>query len=257
MFAIERQDKILDYINKEKKTSVKNLSKLFKVSEVTIRRDLEELTNKGLVIKTHGGALSINHNYSNEIPSERKFSLNVEAKKIIGKAAAEMIEENDVIILDAGSTTLEVAKHLCNVKNVTAITNDIKIAMVLAHKSNITLIVTGGMLQKSVYTLTGPTAEDFLSTVHVNKTFLGADAISVDYGISNRTMLEIPIKRAMMRAAEEVIVVADYSKINKKVFAHLCDLKQVDKLVIDKTNSDIEKTFEEIGIKLINATKKS
>ncbi|NLU10945.1 MAG: DeoR/GlpR transcriptional regulator [Tepidanaerobacter acetatoxydans] len=255
VFAFERQEQILNYVNQEKKASVKNLSKRFKVSEVTIRRDLEELANKGLIIKIHGGALTINHNFSNEIPYKAKFSLNVEAKKKIGKAAAKIIEDNDVVIFDAGSTTVEVAAHLCDVKNVTAITNDINVAMVLANNPNISLIVTGGILQKSVYTLTGPTAEDFLSTVHVNKTFLGADAISIDYGITNRTMLEIPIKKAMIKAAEEVIVVADYSKINKKVFAHVCDLKEIDKIVIDKIDMDMEKAFEEIGIQLIIADK--
>ncbi|MDD4569361.1 MAG: DeoR/GlpR family DNA-binding transcription regulator [Tepidanaerobacteraceae bacterium] len=255
MFAFERQEQILKYINKEKKASVKNLSKRFKVSEVTIRRDLEELTNKGLIIKIHGGALTINNNFSSEIPYKRKFSLNVDAKKKIGKAAAEIIEENDVVIFDAGSTTVEVATHLCDVKNVTAITNDINIAMALSHNPNISLIVTGGMLQKSVYTLAGPAAQDFLSTVHVNKTFLGADAICIDYGITNRTMLEIPIKKAMINAADEVIVVADYSKLNKKVFAHVCDLKQIDKIVIDKIDPDTEKAFEELGIQLIIADK--
>ncbi len=251
VFTFERQEQIVDYINKVKKDSVKNLSKRFKVSEVTIRRDLEELTYKGLIIKTHGGALSINHNFSSEIPYAKKFGINVESKKEIGKAAAKLIEENDVVIFDAGSTTLEVATHLPNVKNVTAITNDIKIAMVLAPNPNISLIVTGGMLQKSVYTLVGPMTEDFLSTVHVNKTFLGADALSVDYGITNRTMQEIPIKKAMVEAAEEVIVVVDYSKLNKKVFAQICDLKKINKIVIDKIDSDTEKTLIKMGIQLI------
>ena len=169
MFAFERQELIVNYVNKVKKDSVKSLSKQFNVSEVTMRRDLKELSEKGLLIKTHGGALSLNHNLSSEIPYARKFSTNVESKREIGKAAAKIIEENDVVIFDAGSTTLEVAAHLPNVKNVTVITNDIKIAMVLASNPNISLIVTGGILQKSVYTLVGPMTENFLSTIHVNK----------------------------------------------------------------------------------------
>lgn len=255
MFAYERQEQIINHINEVKKDSVKNLSKQFRVSEVTIRRDLDELTDKGLLIKTHGGALSINHSFSNEIPYVKKFSQNVEVKKKIGRAAAKLIEDNDVIIFDSGSTTIEVAAHLANVKNVTAITNDIKIAMVLAHNPDVTLIVAGGILQKSVYTLLGSVAEDFLSTLHVNKTFLGADALSIDFGITNRTMNEIPIKKAMIEAAEEVIVVADSSKLNKKVFAQVCDLKKIDKIVMDKLDPYSEKAFKDIGIQLIIPSK--
>ena len=253
MFAIERHEKLLDYINQKKKASVKELSNCFNVSRVTIRRDLEELSQRGLVIKTHGGVLSINNNFSSEIPYERKFSLNMEAKKKIGHTAALMVEENDVVILDAGSTTLEIAAHLRPLKNITVITNDLKIAMTLAHKPGITLIVTGGMQEKSVYTLTGSAAEEFFSKVRVNKTFLGADAISLDYGITNRTIQEIPVKKAMMKSAEEIILVADHSKLNKKVFAFLCELKDINKIVIDKIDCEAKKALMEIGIQVMVA----
>ena len=251
MFAYERQEQIVNYINKVNKENVKNLSKRFQVSEVTIRRDLEGLSLKGLIIKTHGGALSINHNFSNEIPYTKKFVTNIEAKKKIGKAAADLIEDNDVVIFDSGSTILEVASNISKLKNVTAITNDIKIAMMLTDKPNISLIVTGGILQESVYTLIGPEAEDFLHSLHVNKTFLGADALSTDYGITNRTIMEIPIKKAMIEAAEEVIVVVDNSKLNKRVFAKICDLNNINKIVIDKIDPITEKAIEKIGIELI------
>jgi DeoR/GlpR family transcriptional regulator of sugar metabolism len=256
VFAIERHEKLLDYINKKKKASVRELSKCFNVSTVTIRRDLDELVQRGLVIKTHGGALSLNNNFSTEIPYERKFVQNVEAKKKIGHTAARLVEDNDVIILDAGSTTLEIATQLKPLKNVTVITNDLKIAMTLAHKPGITLMVTGGIQEKAVYTLTGPTAEEFLSKIRANKTFLGADAISLDYGITNRTLQEVSVKKSMMKAADEIILVADHSKLNKKVFAFLCELKDIDKIIIDKIEPKVKEALLEMGVEVIVAEEK-
>jgi DeoR/GlpR family transcriptional regulator of sugar metabolism len=252
MFQIERQEQILKYVNKKRKASVKELSDYLNVSKVTIRRDLDELVEKGLVIKIHGGVLSINNNLSYEIPFKKKLNVNVEEKRKIGTTAARFIEDGEVIILDAGSTTLEVARHLDR-KNVTVITNDIKIAVEIAQKPNIKLIVTGGILERSVYTLIGPNAEDFLSKIHVNKTFLGADAISLEHGITNRTLQEVPIKRAMIKAADEVIVVADHSKLNKRVFASLCNLNEIKKLIIDKIDEDFKQALSEIGVEVILA----
>lgn len=252
MFQIERQQKILDYINKKRKASVKELSDHFNVSKVTIRRDLDELENKGLVIKIHGGVLSIYNNLSYEIPYNKKFGINAEGKKRIGAAAVKLIEDGDVIILDSGSTTFEVAAQL-NKNNVTVITNDIKIAMEAARKPNISLVVAGGILEKGVYTLMGPNTQDFFSKIHVNKTFLGADAISLEYGISNRTIQEVAIKRAMIEAADEVIVVADHNKLNKKVFAFLCKLNEINRLIIDKIDEKTKQELEEMGVEVIQA----
>lgn len=252
MFPLERREKIVEYINKKNKASVKELSEYLNVSDVTIRRDLDELTKKGLAVKTHGGALSVYNKLSYEIPYEEKFSANADKKRKIGKAASKIVEDNDVIILDSGSTTFEIVRHL-NRNNITVITNDIKIAMEVARKQGISLIVAGGILERPVYTLIGPTTEDFFSKVHVNKTFLGADAISLDFGLSNRTMQEVPIKRSMIEAAEEVILVADHTKLNKKVFAFLCAMDKIDKIIIDKISDEMKKDLIEKGIDVIIA----
>jgi DeoR/GlpR family transcriptional regulator of sugar metabolism len=252
MFQIERQERILQYINEKGKANIKELSDAFNVSKITIRRDLDELAQRNLIIKTHGGVMSLENNFLYEIPYESKSGVNMEAKSKIGKAAAQLIEPNDVIILDAGSTTLQMVKNI-NKNNVTIITNDIKIAMEVAHKSGLKLIVGGGIREESVYTLIGPTTEEFFLNVHVNKTFLGCDAISLEYGITNRTMQEVPIKRAMMKAAEEVIAVADHSKLDKKVFSFLCQIKEINKLVIDKVEEDFKKSLNDIGVEVIVA----
>jgi DeoR/GlpR family transcriptional regulator of sugar metabolism len=250
LFAIERHGKVLDYINERKKASVKELSQHFRVSKVTIRRDLDELVRRGLVIKTHGGALSLDNSFSSEIPYEKKFMQNVEAKKKIGLLAARMVEPDDVIILDAGSTTLEIAAQLRPLDEVTVITNDLKIAVALAHKPGVQLMVTGGVQEKGVYTLTGSTAEEFLSKIRAKKTFLGADAISLEYGITNRTFQEVSVKRCMMKAADEVILVADHSKFDKKVFAFLCELQEVDQIIVDRMEPDLKTELTRMGIKV-------
>lgn len=250
LFQIERQKKILDYVNESKKATVNELSELIGVSKVTIRKYINELESKGLVIKTHGGVVSINSELNNEIPYSSKKGLNTTEKQKIGYAAAQLIEEGDVVILDAGSTTLEIVKHIEN-KHITIITNDIKIAYELAAKPSINLIITGGVSHKHVYTVVGFETEKFLNKIHANKTFLGADAINLENGITNRTLEEVAIKQAMIKAAEKVILVADHSKLNKMAFADVCKIEAIDTIVIDAVDEVYEKAFREKGINVI------
>lgn len=253
-FQIERQKRILDYVNESKKATVSELSELIGVSKVTIRRYINELESKGLVIKTHGGVLSLKSDLNNEIPYSSKKDLNAAEKQKIGEAASQLVEEGDVIILDAGSTTHKIVKYLDD-KHITVITNDIKIAFELAVKPNINLILTGGVTQKHLYTIIGFETEKFLHKVHVHKTFLGADAINLENGITNRTLEEVAIKQAMIKAAEKVILVVDHSKLNKKAFADVCKLEAIDTIVIDSIDETYQKAFREKGIHVILAQK--
>jgi DeoR/GlpR family transcriptional regulator of sugar metabolism len=250
MFQIERQEKILAYINKSKKANTDELAGAFRVSKVTIRRDIDMLASQGLLLKTHGGAVSIKGTLIREIPFYVKVGVNLESKKAIGYAAAQLIENGDIIILDSGSTTLEVAKNISR-NDITVITNDIKIAMELTYKSGVQVVVSGGILDSSVYTLQGAKTSDFLKNIRVNKTFLGCDAIDREFGISDRTFESIDVKRAMIHAAEEVIMVTDSTKLNKQVFAYLCDISEIDKLVMEKIDEDNKKAFVEKGVELI------
>lgn len=250
MFQIERQEKILEYINQAKKANTDQLAIAFDVSKVTIRRDIDILADKGLLIKTHGGAVALTNTLLHEIPYSSKAEVNLAAKKKIGLTASAMIEDGDIIILDSGSTTLEIAKNI-EKSNVTVLTNDIKIAMELAHKKNVHVIVCGGNLNSPVYTLTGNLSVDFFKRLHVNKTFLGCDALDLEFGISNRTYEEVDIKTAMIHAAEEVIMVTDNSKLDKKVFCYLCDISTIDKLVINQLDERHRKAFMEKGVELV------
>lgn len=250
MFQIERQEKILQYINETKKANTEQLAKQFYVSKVTIRRDIDILAQKGLIFKTHGGAVASDTSSLYEIPYSRKAVLNAAAKKDIGAAAAQLIQNGDIIILDAGSTTLEIAKCI-DKSDVTILTNDIKIAMELTSKPNIHVMVCGGKLNSPVFTLTGNTSVDYFKHIHVNKTFLGCDAVDIEFGVSNRTYEEVDIKLAMIKAADEVIMVTDNSKLDKRVFAYLCDVSDIDKLVINEIDEKNHKAFSDRGVEII------
>ena len=249
MFQEERTKAILDFLQKEKRAKVSELSKKFGVSKVTIRRDLDILLNKDLIIKTHGGAIPVSEELSYEIPSRIKSIISKSEKQKIGSKAAQLIKEGDIIILDAGSTTLEIAKRI-NQKKITVVTNDINIAITVANNSNIELIVPGGVLIEGVFTLVSNNAIEFFKKTYVNKTFLGCDAIDLDFGISNRVLSERKMKLAMINAAQEVIAVCDKRKFGKKVSYHLCDISKINKVVVDSIDDVYLDAFKEKNIEV-------
>jgi DeoR family fructose operon transcriptional repressor len=254
MFLQERQEKILEYVNKHEKASTKELSQMFQISLVTIRSDINELDRKGLLLKTHGGAMSLLGKFDFETPSFVKDMINVDAKKKIGEAAASLISDNDVIILDSGTTTLQVANAITK-KNITVITNDLKIALVLAEKG-ISVIMPGGTVVPNIYAVSGTDTEDFFRRIRANKLFLGVDAIDFDEGISNRTLRDVGVKKTMIDAAKKVIAVCDHSKCGKTVFAMLCKTDRLDMFITDELGSEDRKNLLLKGVEPIVTSEK-
>ncbi len=254
MFQLERQEKILEVVNTRRTVRTKDLCEMFDTSPVTIRNDIHELALRGLLIKSHGGAMSMQDRINLEIPSGKKSHQNIELKRKIGRVASTFIEPNDLIILDSGSTTLEIAKQIKQ-KNVTVITNDIQIGMALAENRNVNLVITGGCLKPSVHTLMGADTVEFFRRIRVDKLFLGCDAIDVHWGISNRTLEEVAIKRAMMTASRSVIAVADSSKVGRQVFAHLCGPHDINTLIIDSMDPQNMLALEKGGVHVVLAGK--
>lgn len=249
MFLQERQEKILEYVNQHETATTKELSRLFQISLVTTRSDINELDRKGLLLKTHGGAMSLLGKMDFETPFLVKNAINMEAKKKIGEAAAALIADNDVVILDSGTTTLQIALALQKT-NITAITNDLKIATILAEKG-ISLVMPGGTVMSSVYALVGTQTVDFFRNIHANKLFLGVDAVDLKAGITNRKLMDIGVKNSMIGASEQIIAVCDHSKVGKRVFAKLCDTDQLDIFITDWLEPDEQKQLEEAGVKPI------
>ncbi|NOY96976.1 MAG: DeoR/GlpR transcriptional regulator [Chlorobi bacterium] len=234
MLANQRREKILELLKEDGSAKVIKLAKIFKVSEVTIRQDLEKLEEEGLIIREHGGAYlkSIEDNVKN-------FSLmnqdNLDKKQLIGKKAAGLVEDGDIIILDSGSTTTEVAKKLIGRKNLTVITNALNIALLLGAEPGIDVIMTGGEFKPPTLSLTGQKAADFFEDIHVDKLFLATAGISLRSGLTYPSLSDIVVKKAMIDVAETVYLVADSSKIGKNAFASLGALSLIDYIITDSS----------------------
>lgn len=232
MLANQRREKILELLREDGSAKVTNLSRIFKVSEVTIRHDLEKLELDGFVTREHGGA------FLKEVESlVRNFALinqdNMDRKGVIGKHAAGLISEGDTIILDSGSTTTEVAKNLLGQKNLTVITNALNIALILGAEPDIEMIMTGGEFKPPTLSLTGQKAADFFQDVHVDKLFLATAGISLRSGLTYPSLSDIVVKKAMINAAETVYLVADSTKIGKGALASLGALSLIDFIITD------------------------
>lgn len=250
MLQIERHQKIVEFINEMKKVTTDQLAQELNVSKPTIRRDIDTLDKNGLIRKVHGGAVSMLDDSLYEIPYATKITVNISEKQKIGATASRFIQSGDVIILDSGSTTLELAKNL-SAPNVTVITNDIKIALELSSKDNVQTIVCGGLLLNPVYTLTGNSTLEFIRKLHVNKVFLGCDALDLSFGMSDRSYETAAVKQAMIEASDHVYMLADNSKFNKKVFYHVCDTRAIHTLITDSASNEFISKLNRNGTEVI------
>ena len=247
----QRREKIFDLIREDGHAKVLELSKIFKVTEVTIRQDLEKLEDEGLVVREHGGAYlkNISANVQN---IELLNNENMSEKESIAKKAVEMINDGDTIILDSGSTVSEIAKHIAGFKNLTVITNALNIALILGADPEINLILTGGEFKAPTLSLTGQKAADSLEGLHVDKLFLATAGIALKSGLTYPSISDICVKRAMIESADVVYLVADSSKIGKSSFASLGALSLIDYLITDsKINEDYVDIFSRHDIKMI------
>ncbi len=231
MTLTPRHSAIIDFLLKERAASVTRLSTEFAVSEMTIRRDLVELEEQGLVQRTHGGAKP-NETRLHELSWKVKIGQFVEEKKRIGQAAADLISDGDTILLDTGSTTAQIVPHLAK-KQITAITNALTIAVELANFPQIQTFVAGGMLRKGPLSLIGPQTEAFLRGLNVDKLFLGVDAIDIEAGYTVPNLLDAHTKQTMMKCARQIIVVADHSKLQNRVLAPVAPIQAAHLLITD------------------------
>jgi len=250
MFSEERQIKISVLLKEKSSIKVSELSNIFNVSESTIRRDLREMEEKGLLTRTHGGA--VNTEKTNfELSFKEKEDKKHAEKLYIGKIAAALIEDGDTIILDSGTTTLQIARYI-KAKNITVITNSIDIASELSVRKDIELIVTGGALRVTTRAMVGPITEGVLKSFKVDKAFIGANGISIEEGITTPNIMEAYIKKEMMKAASKVILAADSSKFNQVSFSVICPARAVDLIITSSDlNEDVIEQYKEIGVEII------
>ena len=250
LLTIDRRVKILEILNSKGQVAVNELSKLFNVSEVTIRNDLSHLENKGLLIKTRGGGIKSQRAGIDQQLNE-KTKLNAKEKQLIGKKAAEIINDEDTIIIDSGTTTVELAKNLGEIKNLTVVTNALNIASQLI-RNEIKVILLGGMLRNTSLSLIGPIAENSIKNFHCDKCFLGVDGIDSKSGIFTPNPEEANLNKMMIEASKEIIVVTDSSKFKRKSFAFIAPLSKINYVITDsKIPEDELKNLQEMDIKVI------
>jgi DeoR/GlpR family transcriptional regulator of sugar metabolism len=232
MLANQRRDKMLELLREDGSAKVISLAKIFKVSEVTIRQDLEKLEQDGFIKREHGGAFL--KNVENSVKSFTILNQdNIEQKQIIGKEAAKLIKSGETIILDSGSTTTEIAKNLIGRNNIKVITNALNIALILGAEPGIEVIVTGGEFKPPTLSLTGQKAASFFEGINVDKLFLATAGISLRSGLTYPSLSDIVVKKAMIDAADVTYLVADSTKIGKNAFASLGALSLIDYIITD------------------------
>ncbi len=250
----DRHTQLIGLLKKRSYCSVVEMSQLLNVSAMTIRRDLHMLHEKHIIEVTHGGARFI---ASKQI--EPDFDIRTQEhlseKQAIGKRATELfIEEGDVIGIDSGSTTLEVARNLPNVP-LTIVTHSLAAANVVAQNKLYSLIVLGGVLQHEANCLCGPQAIATLKTLHINKLFLSTTGLLLPDGLSCSNLADAEVKQALINSSRKTILCMDSSKVGKAYLAHFAPLNIIDVLITDNGISDESReAIEQQRIQIITAS---
>lgn len=229
-----RQRKVMDVLRSEGAVTVESLVSLLGVSESTVRRDLEQLSERGFLSRTHGGAVLPSFSTAFEDTYIDKAKVFVEEKIRIGAWAASYVADGDTLILDAGSTTFEIARKLSKHRRLTVLTYDLAIASCSEYHPSTSVFLAGGNIRRNFNETLGADTEDFFRNVRVNKAFLGADAVDLQEGVFNANIAERTVKQLVIRAAQEVVLVADHSKFGKNALIKICDFTEIDKIVTDR-----------------------
>lgn len=210
------------------------LSKQFGVSMQTIRKDLHFLTERGVTERAYGGAILAGAvNAITEPVLETKRASHMDEKERIGKCAAAMVSPGDSIVLDSGTTTLQIARHLPDDEDITVLTNDLEILSELARKNAINVVLLGGALRRRNLAFYGAQTMAALGDLHVDKLFLGVDGFDVERGITTHYEPEAMLNRAMVQAAQKVIAVTDSSKFGRVCLHRIINLNEIDMLITD------------------------
>lgn len=250
--TVARRNMILDQLNSDGEVFVDQLSKTHGVSEVTIRNDLDQLEKKRLLIRARGGAMKYSEGVGLDFGISEKDKINLQEKNRIGQYASTLVQEGDIIIIDSGTTTAELARKLDKFSSLTVITNAINIAIILSKFQNINIIMPGGNMRMNSQSLVGPIAEKSLARIHVDRVFLGVDGVDPKDGIFTANMEEAYLNEQMINVANEVIVLTDSSKFNRRAFAHICSFGKISKIITDKgINSEDKIMIEEAGVEIV------
>jgi len=247
----ERRQAILQLLDTRGNVTVAELGAQFEVSEMTIRRDLDDLECKGLLRRVHGGAVR-GRGRSYEPAFLVRSGLHQAEKERIAAAAVDLVQNGDSIALDVGTTTLEIAKRLKGKRDLTVITPSLRIANQLSEMQDLRLVLPGGLLRPGELSLVGSLAEETFRQFFVDKMFMGIGGIDLDAGLTEFNLEDALVKKAMLRAAKEIIIVADASKFGVVAFSVVAPLEVVSRIVTDNAISPLMvDTLRERNIEVI------
>lgn len=229
----ERLDIIEEMVINEKKVIVSNLSEKFDVTEETIRRDLEKLEEKGIVIRTYGGAILNNENKSDGIPFYKRASINLESKQIIARKVLDFIKKGTTMLTDSSSTVMEVLKLIKDRTDLTIITNSVE-ALHELNQSDLKILSTGGVFKKSSLSLLGLVAKNTIKNYHVEIALVSCKGMDKSNGIMDSSDEEAEIKKQMIEQANTVILLIDHTKFDKTSLVKLFDFNDIDYIITDE-----------------------
>jgi DeoR family fructose operon transcriptional repressor len=251
----ERRQKVIDLVSERGFIALGDLAKELQTSESTIRRDLDYLGEHGFLKRTHGGAVFLNDTAAGLPALEERSQRELDEKRQIAQAAAKRIRDGDAILLDGGTTTLEVARMLVG-RPLQIVTNSLPIANLFAASRETDLVILGGYVYPKTGVALGPLTVKMMDDVHVQQTILSVGGITAK-GLFNSNLLLVETERAMMRCADEVVVVADHTKIGRQALAFLCELPEIDTLIVDDKISAEQRDLVGKDVRVIVAGERS
>ncbi|WP_395292586.1 DeoR/GlpR family DNA-binding transcription regulator [Kitasatospora hibisci] len=252
MLKADRSARILAHVTAAGSADVHALAGLLGVSTATVRRDLQELHEQGLLHRTRGGAVTGPVNL--ELPLRHRSGKQREEKRRIAQAAAELVPDGAVVGLSGGTTTSELARVLAERGGITVVTNAVNVAADLIVRPEVRLVVIGGIARAASYELVGPAADRMLSQYHLDVAFIGVDGLTAEEGCTTHDEMEAQTDRAFLRSSARAVVLADSTKAGRVTFARICPLTEVHDLVTDDGLTDAqEKAFTACGVRVRRA----
>jgi len=251
--SFERQNQILEHIQRSQRISILEVCDNFSVSQATARRDLESLASMGKVRRVHGGAIALVQ-APPEQPILQRQDEQAQEKIRIGRTAAALVQDGETVFLGSGTTVLEVARSLRDRRNLMVITNSLPVINALAGIEEITVICLGGMLRDSELSFIGHITEQTLTEVRADKVFIGTRAISLEHGLTHEYLPETMTDRAILKAGQEIVVVADHTKFGRAAAVLLAPLDGIHTIVTDgQVPQEFAFAVQKKGIRLISA----
>ncbi|MHB8862207.1 MAG: DeoR/GlpR family DNA-binding transcription regulator [Pirellulaceae bacterium] len=253
LFSQERRGRILELIRERKKITVHALCQLLEVSPATVRSDLRDLDREGLLVRTHGGAMEKSR-ASFEQVSSRRSAENLAAKQAIAAAARQHVADGDTILLDTGTTTVELARLLGSIRHLTVVTNDLEIARILEGTAGVDVLLLGGMVRKGYHCTVGPTGLRAVEDLRADTAFMATNSLSLEAGATTPDLQQAEIKKAMLSVARKSILLCDSSKIGRDSFVRFASLEQIDMLITEKLSDQDRAAMEQQGIEVVVAS---